>query len=94
MARLRSFVPTDKNLEVIRRNRASAMRLEARKVPCLCCGHHTITIHQKTSEPIFISQKCSLCRTEATYNLADYRRGTSLRSYGRNKRSMRLSTTK
>ena len=74
------FEPTQENLEVIKRNRAIVATMETRTVPCLCCQHKTIILHQRTQDPIYVSQKCPKCKYEATYNLADYRRGISLRT--------------
>ena len=75
-----AFVPTQENLEIIKRNRAIVAAMETRSVPCLCCQHKTIVLHQRTKEPIYVSQKCSKCKFEAPYNLADYRRGISLKT--------------
>jgi hypothetical protein len=75
-----SFKPTEENLKLIKQNRIAIESLETRSVPCLCCGFKTINLHQKTTEPIYISLKCCRCKFEATYNLADYRRGISLKN--------------
>ena len=77
----KAFTPTPENLEIIKRNKEVVASLEERKVPCLCCNHKTIILHQKTETPVYVSQKCTLCSYEAPYNLADYRRGVSLSCY-------------
>lgn len=73
------FEPTQENLEVIKKNQSMVETLEVRTVRCLCCGHKTINIHGKTDVPVFVSQKCNVCKSELPYNLADYRIGVSLR---------------
>jgi hypothetical protein len=81
MARTKGiFEPTQENLAIIKRNQAIVNSMETRVVPCLCCNHKTIVLHQRTQEPTFVSLKCSKCKYEAPYNLADYRRGISLRT--------------
>lgn len=77
----KSFTPSPENLQIIKRNKEVVATLEERKVPCLCCNHKTIILHQKTETPVYVSQKCSLCSYVAPYNLADYRRGVSLLCY-------------
>ncbi len=79
----KAFTPTPENLEIIKRNQEVVASLETRTVPCLCCNHKTIILHQKTDTPVYVSQKCTQCRYEAPYNLADYRKGVSLLDYYR-----------
>lgn len=81
MARTKgSFTPTQENLEAIKRNRAEVESTATRFVPCLCCKHKTIILHQRTNTPFYVTLKCNKCKLEATYNLADYRRGISLKA--------------
>jgi len=76
----RTFEPTQENLEVIKRHQAMADKTDRRFIPCRNCNHKTIVLYHRTTTPFYVSIKCDKCKTQDFYNLADYRRGISLRT--------------
>lgn len=74
------FQPTQANLEVIKQSQAMAENADRRFIPCRNCNHKTIVLYQRTTTPFYVAIKCDKCKTQAIYNLADYRRGISLRT--------------
>ena len=72
--------PTKEALEIIKHNQTAVESLETRDIFCFGCKHKISVSYQRTSEPTYVSLKCNKCNLIAPYNLADYRRGISLRN--------------